>query len=365
MNPARAGFKVVPKRANPLTANTLADLGWSAAFQSQLTLEEVETLRPARIAEVQRDRTVVLTPDGANPAVFPGHVAASDVTVGDWVLLNAEANRIVRLLVRATEISRRAAGRHTRKQLIAANIDTLGIVTAATTEFSENRLERYLVLAASSQAQPLVILSKADTNDPAPYVDRVARVARTCPVIAIDARSLEGSNEVTAWVGKGRTLALVGSSGVGKTSLTNGLTGRSDGTQDVRDQDQKGRHTTTFRSLRPTRNGGWIIDTPGMREVGLVDNEAGLETVFADIEELSKGCRFRNCSHLSEPDCAVLSAVETGSLNVDRLTRWRQLVEEDARAGESIAEARSRDKRFGKVVREAMTEGKRKRDTGG
>ncbi|MDJ1006456.1 MAG: ribosome small subunit-dependent GTPase A [Paracoccaceae bacterium] len=343
-----------------MTDFTLADLGWSAVFQSQLDLEDIETARPARVAAIQRDRAVVLMPEGPETVTFPGHLSAGDVAVGDWVLLEPDTARIARLLDRATEIARKAAGEAARRQLIAANVDTLGIVTAASAEFSAPRIERYLVIAANAGGQPLVILTKADLADPSPYLDALRDVSRDCPVVTVDARSPEAAKEVAAWTGRGRTLALVGSSGVGKTTLTNALTGRAEATASVREDDQRGRHTTTFRALRPILGGGWIVDTPGMREVGLVEAGDGIGEVFADIEALAEGCRFRDCSHTGEPGCAVAAAIETGTLDPARLDRWRRLVAEDARASETVAEARARDKRFGKVVRRIVAERKRR-----
>lgn len=336
-----------------MTLSTLADLGWSAAFQSQLELEDLETCRPARIAEVQRHRAVALTPAGADSVTFPGAFAAGDIAVGDWVLLEADTARIARRLHRTSEIVRRAAGPGAERQLIAANVDTLGIVTAATAEFSVARLERYLVLAASAGAQPLVILTKADLADTAPFLDAVRKAARDCPAVAVDARAPSAADAIAAWTGRCRTLALVGSSGVGKTTLTNALTGRSDATAGLREDDQKGRHTTTFRALRPILGGGWIVDSPGMREVGLVEAGAGIGEVFSDIADLAGACRFRDCAHRGEPGCAVAAAIDAGALERDRLDRWRRLMAEDVRASETRAAVRARDRRFGKIVRQA------------
>jgi ribosome biogenesis GTPase len=345
-----------------LTPLTLSDLGWSAPFQSQLDLEEFETTRPARVSEVQRDRLGLLTVDGPVSASLPGNMLAGDVAVGDWVLLDAETPRVARLLARTGEIVRRGAGERAHRQLIAANVDTMGIVTAANEEFSSARVERYLVLAAAAGAQPLVILTKADLEDPAPYLEAVRALSASCPAVAVDARSPIAVEEIAAWTGRGRTLALVGSSGVGKTTLTNALTGRADATAEVREDDQRGRHTTTYRALRPILGGGWIVDTPGMREVGLIEASKGLGEVFADIEDLSTACRFRDCAHGGEPGCAVVEAVEAGDLDPDRLDRWRKLMAEDARTSETLAQSRARDRRFGKLVRQAIAERQRKGD---
>lgn len=343
-----------------MTKLSLADLGWSAPFQSQLALEEIGTTRPARVAEVHRDRIEVLTEDGALSPVLPGGTTTGAFAVGDWVLIDAESTRLLRRLDRQGEIVRKRAGEGAARQLIAANVDTLGIVTAATAEFSAPRVERYLVLAAGAGAQPLVILTKADLSDAGAYLDALRDIDRTLPVVALDARDPAGADAVAAWTGRGRILALVGSSGVGKTTLTNTLTGGEEATEGVREDDQKGRHTTTSRALRPIRGGGWIIDSPGMREVGLVEAAGGLAQVFDDIEALAGACRFRDCGHDGEPGCAVEAAVADGSLDGDRLARWRKLVAEDVRASETLAEARARDKRFGKIVREASAERRRR-----
>lgn len=343
-----------------MTHISLADLGWSAAFQSQLDLEDLETTTPARVAEVQRDRVGLLTEEGPVTAALPGDISSGDVVVGDWALLEVGTPRLARVLERTGEIARRAAGPEAKRQLIAANVDTLGIVTAASAEFSGARLERYLVLAASAGAQPLVILTKADLADPAPYLDILRQVSKSCPHVTINARAPGAADEIAAWTGRGRTLALVGSSGVGKTTLTNALTGGAEATAGVRENDQRGRHTTTYRALRPIVGGGWIIDTPGMREVGLIDADEGLGEVFADIDELALACRFRDCAHGGEPGCAVADAVASGALDAGRLARWQGLVAENDRSSLSVAEVRARQKRFGKLVREATEERRRK-----
>ena len=200
------------------------------------------------------------------------------------------------------------------RQLIAANVDTLGIVTAATAEFSVPRLERYLVLAAGSGAQPLVILTKADLADTAPFLDMVHGAARDCPVVAIDAHAPETAAEIAAWTGRGHTIALVGSSGVGKTTLTNALTGRSDATAGLREDDQKGRHTTTFRALRPILGGGWIIDSPGMREVGLVEPGRASARCFSDIGDLAQAAASATAPTTASRD-APWPRCEAGALD--------------------------------------------------
>ena len=174
--------------------------------------------------------------------------------------------------------------------------------------------------------------------------------------MALDATDALDVKLLHTWCRAGDTLALVGSSGVGKTTLRNALTGESAATHDIRDDDAKGRHTTTARSLSRTLPGGWLIDTPGMRALRLTDVSNGIDAVFADIEDLAVSCRFKDCAHESEPGCAVTAAIDSGDLDPDRLRRWRKLKAEDLYNSETVAEARARAKGFGKMVRKAMNE---------
>ncbi|MBF9031828.1 ribosome small subunit-dependent GTPase A [Rhodobacterales bacterium HKCCE3408] len=328
-----------------MTKSTLADLGWSARFVSRLSAEEAEHLNLARIASVARDRLHALTPDG--PRLLRPDGPAGDYATGDWVVMTPDRSGVARLIERETELARRAPGTGRARQLIAANVDTLGLVTSCNADFNEARLERYLALAAAAGCLPLVILTKADLcDDPRSYAKRAERLSPMVTAVALDATAPDASDALAAWAGRGQTLALVGSSGVGKTTLSNALTGRADATQDIREDDAKGRHTTTARGLLPTTAGGWLIDTPGMRELGLVDAGAAIDDVFAEIAELAPHCRFSDCAHDGEPGCAVAGAVDP-----DRLARWRKLKREEARSTETIAEARARDRSFGRMVR--------------
>jgi len=256
-----------------LTPLSLADLGWSAHFAAQVS---DETAHPARLSAVARDRITGLTPDGALQLLPPPEIPTGAFAVGDWVLFDPGRGRILRRLTALTELGRRAAGTRAGHQLIAANVDTLGIVTSCNADFNAARLERYLALAATAGCLPLVILTKADRcADPRSYVRQAERLSPLVTALALDATDRVQADALAPWCRGGQTLALVGSSGVGKSTLLNALGDQHAPTQGIREDDAKGRHTTTARGLFRTRAGGWLIDTPGMRALRLADARAG------------------------------------------------------------------------------------------
>jgi len=349
-----------------LQTSDLADFGWSSFFESQLDPEDLMTAVPARVMAVHRGGLDVAGP-GIDRLVPPFVAAADDeeavATVGDWLLLDRETFRPRRLLARRSLFKRRAAGTGRKLQLIAANVDTLFVVSSCNQDFNTARLERYLALARDAGVTPLVVLTKADLTDtPEEFVRAASKLLPGLLVEVLDARDDEAVACLTPWCGCGQTVALVGSSGVGKSTLVNTLTGEDrTATQGVRADDDKGRHTTSARALHRLPNGGWLLDTPGMRELQLTDAKAGLEDVFADIIELARACRFGDCRHETEPGCAVRAAVDGGELDAARLKRWRKLAAEDARNSENLAERRARDRAFGKLVKGVMKD-KRRRD---
>ena len=330
-----------------MTSLTLAELGWSDFFANQ---DLPDGALPCRVSSVHRDLVTALSPAGRRDLTVPAGTGV--LAVGDWVL--EEAGSVTQVLDRKSLLKRRAPGEEAREQLIAANVDTLGIVTSCNDDFNPARLERYLVVAAEAGCLPLVILTKSDqTEETADYIRRTEQLSPLLTAIAINAKNPEDIARLEPWCRTGQTLALVGSSGVGKTTIRNALTGGAAATQDIREDDAKGRHTTTSREMARTHAGGWLIDTPGMRALRLADVADGISAVFEDIETLASECRFSDCAHGPEPGCAIQGAVAAGQLDADRVRRWQKLTAEEARHSETLAAARARGKGFGKVVRSA------------
>jgi ribosome biogenesis GTPase len=331
----------------------LSSLGWSQFFVSQLDETEL-SLVPTRIAGLHRARVDGLTADGPVTLPFTGAQTAGELAIGDWVL--SDGTRIIRRLDRKTELGRRAAGTGNELQLIAANVDTLFIVTSCNADFNPARLERYLALSAESGTESVILLTKADTaEDAESYRQRAAVLSRNVTALALDARDPDIAATLGQWCRDGQTVALLGASGVGKTTLTNTLTGLAAPTGDIRESDARGRHTTTNRALYAITGGGWLIDTPGIRALALIDASAGIDSVFEDVTELLGNCRFRDCTHQSEPGCAVRQAITEGRLDEDRLLRWQKLKLEDRYSTETVAETRERQRRFGKQVKTSLT----------
>lgn len=330
----------------------LIELGWRPFFSTQVSADEARQYCPVRVMTVHRGYVSVAGADIEQ--MIPSRMASSTgeedrPTVGDWLLLDRDTLEPVRILKRASLFKRRAPGDDRRLQLIAANVDTLFIVTSCNQDFSVPRLERYLVLAREVNVTPVIVLTKIDLTDtPDRFIEAARALQPDLAVEAVNARDPASAARLAAYCGPGQTVALLGSSGVGKSTLVNTLRGSdSIATQAVREQDGKGRHTTTSRQLHRLDRGGWLMDTPGMREFQLSDAATGLAEVFDDIVLLTLECRFTNCTHTAEPGCAVQAALTQGTLDPARLQRWYKLAAEDTTNTDSMAERKARPRKPG------------------
>ena len=319
----------------------LADLGWNDRLTALFAPHAADGLVPGRVALEHTHIYTVMLADGEKLARVAGrlrHHAAKRAdfpAVGDWVGVDPTTQegdaRIRAVLPRFSRFSRRAAGDPTEEQVVAANIDTVFLVAGLDRDFNVRRLERYLLVAWESGAAPVIVLNKADlVDDPVPFVEQVRALAPTVPVHPMSSHQPESANVLRQHLGAGRTGALLGSSGVGKSTIINTLVGHERlRTREVREDDSRGRHTTTARELVVLPGGGVLIDTPGMRELQLWETGALADT-FADIEALAADCRFRDCRHREEPGCAVRAAAADGTLEAGRLESFRKLQNEQA-----------------------------------
>lgn len=342
---------------------TLESLGFDAFFAERLAQLGRADVVPARVV-AEGQSAFHLAGCRAPLGDLPGRLLktlgkSGRPLVGDWVAVVDGADRasIQHVLERRTTLVRRAAGTKAEAQVVAVNVDVFFVVTAVNRDFNERRLERYASAVWNSGASPVVVLNKVDLDaDLEPMLEAIERAAIGVPVVRTSAVDGAGLDELRAYLAPGRTVAFIGSSGVGKSSLTNRLLGRElQAVGGLRDDD-RGRHTTTGRQLIVLPEGGVLIDTPGLRELGLIDDEGGgLDTSFADVAAFADHCKFRDCKHEGEPGCAVLAAVESGELPAERLASYRKLLKEIA-AAERLRDpaVASRVKARWKVVHKAQ-----------
>ncbi|MCA2212286.1 ribosome small subunit-dependent GTPase A [Jidongwangia harbinensis] len=339
----------------------LSQLGWDDFFASSFAPLDRTDTRPGRVLRADRGVCTVLDAGGVTRATLAGSVllsAARDPALlpcaGDWVVVRHWPDRrttVECVLPRRTTLIRRTADKDSSGQVLAANMDTVAVVEPMLPAPDDARVERLLALAWESGAQPVLVLSKGDTApDPAGIARQLARLAPDVPVLPVSVPRGDGLDRLRELAGPGRTLALLGRSGAGKSTLVNALAGTAVmPVQEIRRADGKGRHTTAYRRLVPVPGGGAVLDTPGIRGVGLLDTAAGLDHAFADIAELAAHCRFGDCRHGAEPGCAVAAALHDGTLSPRRLERWRKLHQEveveSARRSVRLAGAAERRRR--------------------
>lgn len=314
-----------------MLAFDLSSIGWNQTRQEQ-TAQAGPELSYGRVSRIDRGRVTLLTPAGPVNAVVPGRLRHQSIAVGDWLtLLRADESSFVvnEVLPRTSHFARGAAGTESNEQVLAANIDIVFIVAAIDAPINQRRLERYTTLVWDGGATPVIVLNKVDlVEDVTEEIAEARAAAPAIDLIVASASSGKGLDDIRARLAPGITGAFVGPSGVGKSSLVNALLAEEHmHTAAVRD-DHKGRHTTTHRELIPLPDGGAIVDSPGMRELGLFDGTEGLAQSFSDIEELAGSCKFTDCTHTVEPGCAVLAAVGTGNLGRPRLDSYHKLQKE-------------------------------------
>jgi ribosome biogenesis GTPase / thiamine phosphate phosphatase len=346
----------------PVDTISLADLGWHEFFADAFGELQDDNLIPARIAVRHHGAYELFSERGELGGIPAGRLVEEELpAVGDWVAvrpLPGERKAVIEAsLPRRTAFRRKEAWRRTAEQVVAANVDTVFLVTSFGPDLNPRRVERYLTMAWESGAAPVIVLTKLDlADDPAGEAVPVEAIAYGVPVHHVSALTGAGLDTLEPYLGRGRTVALLGSSGVGKSTLVNRLAGREVlATREVRD-DGKGRHTTSHRELVPLPGGALLLDTPGMRELQLWEASDGLATTFADVEELAAECRFSDCAHETEPGCAIRAALASGELDRARWDSYRKLqrelyalaVRQDARLG---AEARKERRRFARSRR--------------
>lgn len=342
----------------------LEDFGFNDIFEEHRQRQKLESFGIGRVISEHKERYTVLTLKGIYEAEITGNMRFTAVSredfpaVGDWVALmlyEPDLAIIHSIYPRFSVIKRKAVGQFGEVQVIAANIDYAFLVQAVDRDFNINRLERYLTICNSARVKPIIVLSKTDLTDEhhlQEIIKNIENRIKDIPVIALSNETKTGISTLELLIEKGKTYCMLGSSGVGKSSLLNNLTGRNlMKTDSISQSTSKGRHVTSHRELTILDNGGILIDNPGMREVGIADESGGLEATFGQIGRLSAECKYQDCTHTSEPGCAVIEAVGNGAIGREYYENYLKMEKERQFYQSSLAERRKKDKEFGKMLK--------------
>jgi ribosome biogenesis GTPase len=343
---------------------TLEDLGYTPDLENYRKEQKLDSFGVGRVISEHKERYLVKTEENEYDAEIIGNLRFSAQSrtdfpaVGDWVAISEfdeDKALIHAVFPRKTLIERQAVGKQSEKQIIATNIDFAFIVQAVDRDLNLNRLERYLTICNTSRVEPIVVLTKIDLVSDLELkelIDKVKKRVKHVPLVAISNESQLGYDAIKPLLLKAKTYCLLGSSGVGKSTLLNNLSGKQVmKTNTISASSNKGRHVTSHRELLVLENGGMIIDNPGMREVGITDSTSGLEITFDSIVRLSHDCKFKDCTHTSEMDCAVLAAVDRGEIEVSTYDNFMKMEKESQHFESTVAERRKKDKDLGKVIK--------------
>jgi ribosome biogenesis GTPase len=345
-----------------MTTPALRAIGWNQFFEDQLAEIDLDAATIVRISAHHGSQVVAYGDAGEFRVPVQSADAAGRVSVGDWVVLNTADNRAIKRLDRKSLLTRKAAGENVKEQVLVANVDTVFIVTSCNEDFSLARIERYLAMTLDAGATPVVVLTKSDLcDDPEALAQQTRELHTDLAVEVLDARDPEQAAALRSWCGPGQSIALLGSSGVGKSTLANALGTDDLATAEIREKDGTGRHTTTSRSLHLLPTGGVLVDNPGVREFQLPDCETGVADLFEDVHQIIAACKFSDCKHETEPGCAVRSALESGVLDKRRYQSFLKLDEEQTRNAQTLAQRHERDKKTGKLYKTIIAEKKRRR----
>ena len=349
----------------------LEDLGYTEDLQNYVKENQLDAFTIGRVTAEHKERYMVRTATSELNAEITGNLrfSANDRSdfpaVGDWVTLTVFDDSLAiinAILPRKTVLERRAVGKFGEKQLIGTNIDYAFIIQAVDHDFNINRLERYLAISAAAKVHPIILLSKIDLISSTELEDKVAEIKKrqkNVQIFPFSNESKSGYDQILAFIKKGTTYCIMGSSGVGKSTLINNLCGGEVmKTRAISTSTSKGRHTTSHRELFILKNGGILIDTPGMREIGVTEN---VEETIDDLAQLAQNCRYKNCTHMHEEGCAVIEAVEEGELDESTYENYIKMFKESQHFQASAAEKRKKDKAFGKMVKQVMKHKKRKK----